>query len=128
VSTRHEEFPKLTNEANAAYLAAFPDISDPLPVPVNRRCFAAFLREAIRQARKYYDHSSYLSLSELLEAIASNLHSPPPVLPAIPTKKQMDEILQDLNAAFGDQIGPEWTSDPFEALQRGIAHYCKDQP
>jgi hypothetical protein len=82
----HVEFPELTNEANAAYLAAFPDISDPLPVPVNRRCFAAFLREAIEQATENH----CIVNCRKLRAIADNLHIPPPPPPTLAQARAAD--------------------------------------
>ena len=113
------EFPELTPEAKAACAAAHPSI--PYPNNFNRQSLSAFLREAMKQS----DPVAPVGRWGYLEAIANNLHNPAP-LP--PTQKQMNAILQDLNAAFGDQIGPDWTLNPFEALQRGIAYYCKEQP
>jgi hypothetical protein len=114
----HEEFPELTPEAMAACVAGNPSIS--YPNQGYRVRFAAFLREAIKQAT---DENGIVSVYQL-QAIADNLHSPP----SPPTQKQMEGILLDLSAAFGNQLGPEWTSDPFKELQRGIAHHCKGQP
>ena len=115
----HVEFPALTPEAEMA-MSRYDNERIGVNLGWHRRNLAAFLREAIEQADPIRP-----GFESRLCAIADNLHNPPPP-PLTPT--QMYAILQDLNAAFGSQIGPEWTSDPFEALQRGIAHYCKVQP
>ncbi len=97
MSTQHEEFPKLTQQAQAAYRAgclAVPFSSTPLTY-TDRLYLAAFLREAIEQAT---EHGCVLHVSGL-QAIADNLHSPqiPPPLP--PTLAQAREA--DLDTPAG---------------------------
>ncbi len=77
MSTQHEEeeFPELTQQAQAAYRAgcrAGPFSPTPL-TNTDRRYLAGFLREAMMQAT---DHGP--DLWNELKAIANNLHSPPP--------------------------------------------------
>ena len=76
--SNHVEFPELTLEAQAAFKAGCAAADFPAhPISLrDRRHLAAFLREAMKQAQKAYDHSP-LSLSEQLEVIANSLHSPP---------------------------------------------------
>jgi hypothetical protein len=76
--SKHEEFPELTPETTAAYLAAFP--SDPsVQHYAGRVRLAAFLREAMRQA----DPVALGGRWGHLGAIANNLHSPPPPPPTL---------------------------------------------
>lgn len=72
--SKHEEFPELTPEARAACDAACIawQVGKFNAYPADRRAFAAFLREAIKQARRRR------SLFSELEEIADSLHSPPP--------------------------------------------------
>ena len=101
----HVEFPELTPEAKeclvVAYEVAFPwhDGYSKDWTESNRKGQAAFLREAIKQARKAYDHSP-LSLSEQLRAIADNLHSPPPPPPSLAQAREAARQLGGENAAI----------------------------
>ena len=75
----HVEFPELTPEVKAAFLAAcsFPtDLDQTPPTPFERKAFAAFLREVINQST---DPNGILFASDL-QAIANSLHNPPPTL------------------------------------------------
>jgi hypothetical protein len=76
----HVEFPELTPEALAPFkagCAAAPFPAGPIGLHY-RRYLAAFLREAMKQAT---DHDQ--GLWDELQAIASNLHSPPPPPPTL---------------------------------------------
>ena len=75
MSPQHEEFPYLTDQALAAYRAAFPKEVDPFVNLCNRRKLSAFLLEAINQATATSQYRW-----EMLQTIAHNLHCPPPTL------------------------------------------------
>ncbi len=109
--SNHEEFPQLTPEAKAAWNAAciagnvswcfYSHIS-------TRRFFAAFLREAMKQA---YDHYGFDDQIVGLEAIANNLHSPPlpPPPPTLAQARGADldtpegkAVVRDFLAALGE--------------------------
>jgi hypothetical protein len=93
----HVEFPKLTPEAWAAFEAFCRVVqTPPLPVTHERIYLAAFLREAIQQARDQY---GILCVNKL-QAIADNLHSPPP--PPPPTLAEAREA--DLNTPAGRDV------------------------
>ena len=84
----HVEFPKLTPEAQAALSAAAQQatlLSPVLPRRLERRAFAAFLREAIKQAMS--GNTSFLSG---LYDIADNLHAPPPPPPTLAEAREAD--------------------------------------
>ncbi len=91
----HVEFPALTPQTKAAYLAAFPDTSDPFLHWGNRRCFSAFLREAMNQA--FGKAGAWDECWDELNAIADNLHSPSP--PPPPTLAQA--LAADLDTPEG---------------------------
>lgn len=73
------EHPELTKESLAAVRAASlaNGFEDPNVSFANRRCLAAFLREAMAQARSA--PGAWAALAE----IANNLHSPPPPPPTL---------------------------------------------
>ena len=73
----HVEFPELTPEAERALREANRHLD--LSKPRWHRCYlAAFLREAMK--RVLDDDKSWDECWDELEAIADNLHSPPPTL------------------------------------------------
>ena len=83
----HVEFPDLTLEALAAFeagCAAADFMAGPIGLH-DRRYLAAFLREAMKQAT---DHDQ--GLWDELQAIASNLHSPPPPPPTLAQARAAD--------------------------------------
>jgi len=92
--SKHEEFPKLTPETQAAYragcLAAFRNCTNPLLI--NRRFLAAFLREAMDQAWGNCGDDRWWD--DLL-AIANNLHSPPPTPPTLAQARAADLDTQE---------------------------------
>jgi hypothetical protein len=97
----HVEFPKLTPEAEKALreLDRHLDLSKP---GWQRRCLAAFLRKAMEQARQW----------EHLEAIADNLHSPPPP-PTLAQARAADldtqdgkDVVRDFLATLGEGTQP----------------------
>ena len=93
--SKHEEFPPMTPETKAvidAFYKAGPGLSD-------RKAFAAFLREAMKQAGS--DTFSTLRWWDNLAAIANNLHSPPP--PA-PTFAQAREAARQLGGANAEVV------------------------
>ncbi len=95
MSTQHEEeeFPELTQQTQAAYRAgcrAGP-FSPPQLTIAARRYLAAFLREAMEQARYRFASSLWQdSLWQELQAIANNLHSPPPPPPTLAQAREAD--------------------------------------
>jgi hypothetical protein len=86
--SNHVEFPALTPEAAAAVDAGYGATgcvgsrSDR-----NRVLFAAFLREAMKQA---YEHYGFDAQIVGLEAIANSLHSPPPPPPTLAQAQAAD--------------------------------------
>ena len=103
--SQHQEFPELTQQAQAAYRAgcrAGPFSPTPLQ-NIDRRYLAAFLREAMEQAT---EHGCVLVASDL-QAIADNLHSPPPTLAeAREAARQLAgpsaEVVRDFLATLGE--------------------------
>ena len=80
----HVEFPELTPEAERALREA--DRHLDLSKPGWHRCYlAAFLREAMKQVT---DHDQWLW--DGLQAIADNLHSPPPTPPTLAEARAAD--------------------------------------
>jgi hypothetical protein len=93
VSTQHEEFPELTQPAQAAYRAGCQAGQySPTPLTIaSRKYLAAFLREALGQAGV----SSAITWSDrsiigTLFAIANNFHSPPPPPPTLAEARAAD--------------------------------------
>ena len=80
----HEEFPELTPEANAAYVAAFPNALDLAYHSDTRRAFSAFLLESIKQSGvdSAYRWSDGSIIGNLF-AIARSLRNPPPPPPTL---------------------------------------------
>ena len=115
-----DEFPLLTPAASRVllFIESNRHHADS-PRQERRRLIADGIRGAMGQTGTWKINSEFPRVIDAteLEAIADNLHSR---LQAPPTPLQMDEILDGLAAAFGNQIGPEWTSNPFEALRHGI--------
>jgi hypothetical protein len=108
--SNHVEFPELTPEAKAAYLAACPrelPIIDDHAFRFNRIAFAAFLREAVLQVFPGYRGLPSCS-HELLE-MANNLHSPPPPRPTLAQARAADldsaagrDVVRDFLATLGE--------------------------
>ena len=90
----YEEFPELTPEAQAAYRAGClaGSFSATPPTKEDRRYLSAFLREAMKQA---YDWDE-------LEAIANNLHSPPPLPTTLAQAREADLDTPEGKAAVRD--------------------------
>jgi hypothetical protein len=88
MNTQHEEFPEMTQQAQAAYRAGCRAVpfSPTLITNIDRRYLAAFLREAMEQARYRFDSS----LWQELQAIANNLHSPPQPPPTLAEARKAD--------------------------------------
>jgi hypothetical protein len=95
--SEHVEFPELTPEAKeclfAAYTAVAPwhegfkeDWSK-----ANRKAFAALLREAMKQALRPVSSTLWRELN----AIADNLHSPPPPFPTLAQARAADLETQE---------------------------------
>ncbi|GDX73626.1 hypothetical protein LBMAG40_02830 [Cyanobium sp.] len=108
--SKHEEFPELTPEAKAAWNAAciagnvslcsYSHIS-------TRRFFAAFLREAMKQA---HDHYGFDAQIVVLKAIANNLHNPP-LPPSLAQARAADldtpegkAVVRDFLATLGEGV------------------------
>jgi hypothetical protein len=81
VSTHHEEFPMLTPEAQAVFEAALEAITRDVTISLKDLCraLAASQRKAMKQPRTVYGDK----LWDELNAIADNLHSPPPTPPTL---------------------------------------------
>jgi len=91
--SRHEEFPDLRPEIEAAMRAA----AGPTAAIIvtfgsrERRRYAAFLREAMRQASTFNGHTMDLEGAWVrLMVFASNLHSPPPPTPTLAEARGAD--------------------------------------
>jgi hypothetical protein len=100
VSTQHSEFPELTPEVRAAYKAgclAAP-FSWTAPTLTDRRYLAAFLREAMKQAKAAGNSGSAWSTCQELAAIANNLHTPPPPPPTLAEAREAARQLGGANA------------------------------
>jgi hypothetical protein len=93
--SNHVEFPHLTLEALAAFKAGCAAAAFPAgPIGLHdRRYLAAFLREAMKQAT---DHDQ--GLWDELQAIASNLHSPPPPPPTLAQAREAARQLAGADA------------------------------
>jgi hypothetical protein len=82
----HVEFPFLTPEARATLVVGIPEAPGGVRLTYatsDRRRFAAFPREAMKQAHHAHPVDSNISTWEELGAIADNLHSPPPPPPTL---------------------------------------------
>jgi len=82
----HQEFPELTPETRAADEAGRSVAFVSLEIYDHRRYAAAFLQEAIEQAKS---KNGILVVNKLL-AIADNLHSPPPPPPTLTEARAAD--------------------------------------
>ena len=110
--SQHEEFPELTQQAQAAIRAGRLAVSFPgtSPTKDDRRYLAAFLREAVLQVFPGYERLP--SRSHSLLEMADNLHSPPPPPPPPPTLAQAraadldtpagKAVVRDFLAALGE--------------------------
>jgi hypothetical protein len=85
----HVKFPELTPEARAAFDRGYEAIGLSVSAPGerDRLSFAAFLVEAMKQA-KGRPHGG--SAWQELAAIAANLHSPPPPPPTLDQARAAD--------------------------------------
>ena len=114
MSTQHEEFPELTQQAQAAIRAGRLAVSflETLLTKEDRRYLSAFLEEAINQAT---EHNGILIVSHL-QAIANNLHnlhSPPPPPPTLAQAREADldtpegkATVSAFLATLGDEVQP----------------------
>ena len=102
----HVEFPALTPEASAAVDAGYGAAWVVMANNRNRVLFAAFLREAMRQALPAGSTAIYWLK---LKAIADNLHSPPPPPPTLAEARAADldtpagkAVVRDFLATLGE--------------------------
>ncbi len=98
--SNHVEFPNLTSEAMASFDAAIKVLGRTNATASRNalcRAFAAFLREAMKQA---YDHCGHDAMIEGLEAIANSLHNPPPPPPTLAKAREAARQLAGENAAI----------------------------
>ena len=98
--SRHEEFPPMTPEARAAFDRGYEanGLFVSTPGKGDRVRFAAFLREAMKQANGAWLMGQNTSKWEELEAIANNLHSPPPPPPTLAQAREAARQLGGANA------------------------------
>ena len=97
MSTQHQEFPDFTPETKAAFNAALKAITSTtatLSVADFRRALAASLLEAMRQS----DPVALGGRWGHLEAIANNLHSPPPTPPTLAQAREAARQLAGADA------------------------------
>ena len=96
--SRHEEFPALTLEAKAAFDRGYEanGLFVFIPGKSDRVRFAAFLREAMKQAGP--PEMSALSKWDNLAAIHRSLHSPPPPPPTLAQAREAARQLGGANA------------------------------
>lgn len=92
--SKHNEFPRLTQEPQAAHdagIEAIQSITATISPHNLRRLLAAFLREAMALAQGAYE-ARPLSIVwwEQLKAIAINLHDLPPPLPTLAEARAAD--------------------------------------
>ena len=107
MSTQHKEFPELTPGARKALDAALHAItSTTITISLGdlRRALAAFLREAMERTTAPAD-----GLWDELQAIANNLHSPPPTPPTLAQAREADmdtpagrDVVRDFLATLGE--------------------------
>jgi hypothetical protein len=91
----HVEFPALTPEASAAVDAGYGAAWVVMANNRNRVLFAAFLREAMRQALPAGSTAIYWLK---LKAIADNLHNPPPPPPTLAQAREAARQLAGADA------------------------------
>ena len=94
--SNHIEFPELSAKAKMAVETAYNAALSPDSLENDRRRFAAFLREAIKQATV---QDCIVVVSDL-EAIAANLHAPPPPPPTLAQAQKADLRTPEGQATF----------------------------
>ena len=107
----YEEFPELTPEANAAYVAALAAFPNALGHScATRRAFSAFLQEAMKQARPGVDSGAGWAC---LYAISRSLYSPPPPPPTLAQAREADldtpagrDLVRDFLANLATETQP----------------------
>ena len=112
MSNQHEEFPELADESKAALKAAHEThIVNVLYDNVHaRRYCAALLREAMKQTRCATSPGGWPAKWGQLEAIATNLHSPPPPPPTLAQAQEANLLSpegRDVVCAFLMSLGGE---------------------
>ena len=87
----YEEFPELTQQAQAAYRAGClaGSFSVTPPTKIDRRYLSAFLLESMEQAMARVRVNGGTAWINLY-AIAKSLHSPPPPLPTLAQAREAD--------------------------------------
>ena len=99
--SNHEEFPELTPEARAAFDRGYETngLFVSHPGKADRVRFAAFLREAVKQAHAQgWEIGAAFRSNGFLMAIADNLHSPPPPAPTLAQAREAARQLGGANA------------------------------
>ena len=126
----HEEFPPLTQDAEAVMKAAvstyppgFVSIGGDPEARV-RRLAAAALREGMRQVEPDSTTERQWRHWLRLEAIADNLHSPPSPPPSMAALRQAVQELEDWDGGMEIRTG-DWLRERIGIVKRGIDHHLK---
>jgi hypothetical protein len=116
----HEEFPPLTQEAADVLRDAEHDLNLTDP-DWRRRYLAAGFREGMRQVERVSGTARQWRPWIRLEAIADNLHTPPPLLP---TPEDLDQALATVLRHVECHEG-SFLAKQVAILRAGVAHYPK---
>lgn len=91
-----------------------------------RRFAAAALREAMTQTGTWKIDSDFPKVIDAteLEAIADNLHSPPPQPPKL---EELDQAVRELEGWNGGMEirTSDWIRERIGTIRRGINYHCK---
>ena len=125
----HDEFPLLTPAAASVLLftQANRHHADS-PRQERRRLIADGIRGAMGQARTWKINSEFPKVIDAteLEAIADNLHSPPPAPPKLEDLDQAVRELEGWNGGMEIRTN-DWIRERIVTIRRGINHHCAER-